>query len=107
MADKMSSNYYYVCSTYWYPDADEFDENVISMSTDAVYDTLEGAIECIESTMLAEDPKAQIHMHWDAMNSRMIYRTPGIHKYLITRIDMCGVSTAGLPAMLIKQSGDK
>ncbi len=101
------SSYYYVCSTYWYPGADECDDDLVTMSTDAVYDTLESAIEYIEALMQAMDPKAQIRMHWDAVNSRMIYRTPGKYEYLITRVEMHDMSTAGLPAMLTRQSGDR
>ena len=90
------SKYYYVCSTWWYLSADEVDADVIPMSSDAVYDTLDAAINfqfenmsCLTGNADIMDIRGEATMYWDPVNDQLRMRVSGTkYRFLITRVQM-------------------
>ena len=90
--------YYYVCSTWWYPSADEVDEEEVTMSSDAVYNTLDEAINyqfenmsCLTARPDIKDIRDEATMYWDPVNDQLRMKVPGTrYRFLITRVNMSG-----------------
>jgi len=89
--------YQYVCSQWSYPSADEVDANELPYQVEAVYDTLDAALDYmleLIQTMCAPhsdvvEMRDAITCYWDPVNNllRMRYRTCS-EQFLISRIGM-------------------
>lgn len=91
------STFYYVSSTYEFPDAEQVNDDIVSTQVDAVDLTLDKAldyqleqIQCIVAP--GEDMplvRRSVTMWWDPINNVMTMRHRSHSmKFLITRVEM-------------------
>jgi len=99
MKDAMlgQSIYRYVCSQWEYPSADEVDNDEIPYQVDAVYDTLDAALDyqmlMIQTQCAPHSTEVQtrdsVTCFWDPINNELRMRHSNCSiRFLITRVEM-------------------